>query len=290
VTRYAQSIANLEKANAANKARWVYGVWACAQCGAEKPATAHQQRQTYCSKPCMAAAYRIRMLGEANPNAGTGQYTCAACSVSFKSYNKRKFCSQACYHGTKPAPQRQPRQKKLKQQLTLRLVKPTPPPKPPRPSGRVMRDCGNCRQPFEGYRSIPRLYCSYGCFTASGGPFRAGMAAAKAKMKYGAKRDANHNELMAEIRRHCTAHDLSAAGCGIPDGMAWVGGAWHLFDIKNPRTGYGRRGLNTVQKKWVAQAKGGPVYLIYTLEEAQRFGRGEFDGLRKHVADEEVSA
>jgi hypothetical protein len=98
--------------------------------------------------------------------------------------------------------------------------------------------------------------------------------------KYGAKKDANHTELMNIIKGLCAAFDLSNAGFGIPDGIAWVNSAWRLFDIKNPKTGYGRRGLNAVQRKWINRYEGGPVYLIYTADEAKKFAVGELDGLK----------
>lgn len=100
-------------------------------------------------------------------------------------------------------------------------------------------------------------------------------------MKYGPKKDANHNEIFEELRKHCAVYDLSTAGRGLPDGIAWIQAAWHLFDVKNPKTGYGKRGLNEVQKKWIQQWKGGPVYLIYTEDEARRFGCGDFSGIKR---------
>lgn len=99
-------------------------------------------------------------------------------------------------------------------------------------------------------------------------------------MKYGAKKDANHNEIFAELRKHCYVLDVSAAGSGLPDGIICIDGKLYLFDVKNPKTGYGRRGLNAVQKKWVEQWKGIPVYLIYTVEEAARFAKGDFTGIK----------
>ena len=100
-------------------------------------------------------------------------------------------------------------------------------------------------------------------------------------MKYGPKKDANHNEIFDELRKHCAVYDLSTTGRGMPDGLAWIEGAWHLFDVKNPKTGYGKRGLNPIQKKWIQQWQGGPVYLIYTEDEASRFGRGNFTGIKR---------
>lgn len=125
------------------------------------------------------------------------------------------------------------------------------------------------------------MYCSYKCHLDSGGAFRAGIAASKAIMKYGAKKDANHNQIFTELRKHCAVYDFSAMGHGLPDGIAWIKESWHLFDVKNPKTGYGRRGLNPVQIKWVNQWKGGPVYLIYTEEEAVQFGIGNFSGIKR---------
>jgi hypothetical protein len=100
-------------------------------------------------------------------------------------------------------------------------------------------------------------------------------------MKYGAKKDANHNELFEELRKHCGVFDLSAVGNGVPDGIAWVNESWHLFDIKNPKTSYGRKGLNSVQKKWISQWSGGPVYLIYNVDDAIALGLGNFSKLKK---------
>lgn len=109
-------------------------------------------------------------------------------------------------------------------------------------------------------------------------------------MKYGAKKDANHAEIFEELRKHCKALDLSDVGRGLPDGMAWIGGAWHMFDVKNPKTSYGKRGLNTIQKKWIAQAEGALVYLIYTVDEAREFGCGNFAAIKTEDGKDEAIA
>jgi hypothetical protein len=102
----------------------------------------------------------------------------------------------------------------------------------------------------------------------------------RARANYGVKKDANHNVIFEMLRVRCGVFDLSSAGGGVPDGIAWIYGAWHLFDVKNPKTGYGRRGLNAIQNKWISQWPGGPVYLLYTVEEAERFSRGDFLGIK----------
>lgn len=99
-------------------------------------------------------------------------------------------------------------------------------------------------------------------------------------MKYGARKDANHDDVVKAIRETAIVYDLSALGRGVPDGLAWICGSWQLFDVKNPKTSYGKKGLNEIQKKWISQWQGGPVYLIYTEDEARKFASGHMDGLK----------
>ena len=255
-------------------------MWKCKECGVEKRATVHQMRHTYCSMECMSKAYKSRMAGADNPNyRDSGTRTCEQCGKDYKSYNKtQRYCSHKCYSETRPR----------------KAPKPKKPPRPPAkgyikkgrpPSKKVSGECLNCKAVISYLPSNPRKYCSYACHIADGGAQRAGDAAAKAKMKYGAKKDANHKELMQAIRTITAAHDLSNAGFGVPDGIAWVNDGWHLFDIKNPKTAYGRRGLNKRQKDWASDWRGGPVYLIYNVDEALQFARGEFEGLKRFPAD-----
>lgn len=149
-----------------------------------------------------------------------------------------------------------------------------------------MRACANCGTSFRVYPSMTKRYCSYECHLATGGAQRAGWASVQAVKKYGAKKDANHKELMTELRKHCAVYDMSDFGCGCPDGVAWIANnTWQFFDIKNPKTAYGKRGLNAVQRKWLGQHKGGPIYLLYTVEDAFRFALGQLDGLKFESGD-----
>ena len=100
------------------------------------------------------------------------------------------------------------------------------------------------------------------------------------RMKYGAKKDANHDEVFEAIRKHTAANDFSSAGRGIPDGVAWIDGGWQFFDVKNPETSYGKKGLNKLQKDWASKWNGGPVYLIYTAKEGEQFARGDYKGIK----------
>ena len=96
-----------------------------------------------------------------------------------------------------------------------------------------------------------------------------------------AKKDANHKEIFGVIESICPVKDLSEAGRGIPDGIAWINNGWHWFDVKNPKTGYGRRGLNKRQKEWASDWRGGPVFLIYTKDEAEKFAKGYWCELKR---------
>lgn len=148
------------------------------------------------------------------------------------------------------------------------------------------RACESCGKKFRVYPSMTQRYCSYECHLRSGGAFRAGLASAAAVRKYGAKKDANHTEIIAAMRKLCPVYDMSSHGHGLPDGVAWVGdSSWQFFDIKNPETAYGRRGLNAIQKKWLGNRKGGPVFLIYTVAEAEQFAKGNFEDLKFECGD-----
>lgn len=272
--------------------------WRCTHCGKEARPTAHQMRKTYCSSACMSAAYKVRMAGEANPNfRSSGKQTCVQCLAEFRSYHKKKFCGQKCYHQSRIVREKRPCQHCGKEYMpnvdgrkycSVGCVKAA---KPrvfdlPKPRPVHLTNCHHCQTEFRSSPSSNRKYCSYKCHLSSGGAKRAGDASTMAKLKYGAKKDANHNEIFDYLNALTAVKDLSNAGCGVPDGVAWVGNGWRLFDVKNPNTGYGRRGLNKRQKSWADDWRGGPVYLIYNLDDAARFARGDFASLKQYPEPE----
>jgi hypothetical protein len=73
------------------------------------------------------------------------------------------------------------------------------------------------------------------------------------RKQYGAKKDANHKEIVKALEQMgaCVV-DFSSIGGGMPDLAVWCRAAWHMVEIKNLETGYGRRGLNKLQevKDW----------------------------------------
>lgn len=275
-----------------------YGIWKCSSCAVEKLGTARQMRKKYCSMSCYGKGKSLDVLGPANTNYKGGcSKTCIFCGGFYESYNKsRKFCSKKCHVASINAGKKikAPKQKKEAHHKScvycgqlFRCCKTSSKTTCSsscsgslRSSKETIKTCAMCGVDYRSPPSQNRKFCSYKCHLDSGGAFKAGMAAAKAIMKYGPKRDANHSELFAVLRKHCAVYDVSTSGMGIPDGIAWINGAWHLFDIKNPKTGYGKRGLNQVQKKWLSQAPGGPIYLLYTVEDAENFATGKFGGLK----------
>jgi hypothetical protein len=282
------------------------GFWKCATCGIEKVPTAHQRRQKDCSYACMAISYKKRLLGKNNPNFKNASIkTCAYCGLEYNSYVKtRKFCSQSCYTSLKTKdkikhePKPKVRHTKLCRSCGVEFfcapsIRKTTCSKACKIElinlKKNFKNCCQCGEKFSLFKSQNnKKYCSYKCHLDSGGAFRAGIASTEARLKYGPKKDANHNEIFEELRRYCAVYDLSSAGCGLPDGLAWISNQWILFDVKNPKTAYGKRGLNSVQKKWLSQWKGGPVYLIYTTEEAKKFANGEFDGIKFDRPDDDL--
>ena len=231
---------------------------ACLACGSP----VKRAGKIYCSRNC----FHTSQIGALNGNwSNAGEKRCMLCGVHYHSYKKeRQFCSQRCYHLTRPAvPTRCPSPPRIK--------KPTYCPKPPRPTRTITQDCRQCKEQFTSPMSSSRIYCSYACHLASGGAWRAGMAAAKATMKYGAKKDANHHEVASALEAiGVSVIDTSGLGGGFPDFILGFRGDTLLMELKNPKTSYGRRGLNPNQLKWKASWTGGPYAVVDGVEAAIR--------------------
>ena len=281
-----------------------FEVWKCAECGTEARATAHQMRRTYCSKSCMALGYAKRLKGKSNPNfKSAAPKICATCDKEYNSYSKTsKYCSLTCRNPQKTEKplaecpkcnsgfKRKTSDQKYCSQECYKAAKAKPKKNwyQPRPRAKNLKNCEHCSKEFHSAKSSARKFCSYECFLDSGGAQRAGDAAAMAKRAYGGKKDANHHEIFDALSKLIPVRDLSDAGCGVPDGIAWIKDGWHLFDVKNLKTGYGRRGLNPRQRKWADDWRGGAVYLIHDVDEAILFATGRFDQLKKFPEDNRI--
>lgn len=128
-----------------------------------------------------------------------------------------------------------------------------------------------------------RKFCSYECHLASGGAIRAGLRAAEMARKYGAKKDANHVPIVDLLRKCGVPHiDVSGIGCGMPDLVVNIRDRFELWEIKNRKTSYGRKGLSKNQKAWADGWRGSPVYVIHDVDEALRFINGDLAGIESY--------
>jgi endogenous inhibitor of DNA gyrase (YacG/DUF329 family) len=173
---------------------------------------------------------------------------CVICNCEFRLKNKSKYCA----NHKKEAKENQ----KIKPKKTKSLIK---------------TNCLHCKKDFEHYKSQNRIFCSYKCFLDSGGAWRAGMAASEATMKYGLKKDANHNEIVEALKIvGASVIDMSSVGNGFPDLIVGFRSQTLLMEIKNPKTGYGKRGLNKNQQKWKEYWLGGSFCVVDSVDSALR--------------------
>lgn len=84
-----------------------------------------------------------------------------------------------------------------------------------------------------------------------------------------ARKDANHNELVALFERlGCTVAQMHACGVpGFPDIAVGSMGRTFLVELKNPNSRYGRSGLNANQSAFARDWRGGKVYMASTTDE-----------------------
>jgi hypothetical protein len=248
--------------------------------------------------------------GEKNPNyKNAGKRICTCCGIEYHSYNKTsKYCTSACYvkdqkeriiesalKGSK-APKK-PREKlgyrlickfcsisfrslthsrycqdhkkeaKEAQVAKIKIGQPRNPDK------HITSNCLHCKKEFQFFKSTKALrkYCSYECHLNSGGAWRAGIASSKATMKYGAKKDANHHEVVDALKKAgAYVLDMSHVGGGFPDLIIGFCSKTILMEIKNPKTSYGKRGLNKNQLKWKEQWTGDTYCVVDSPEAALR--------------------
>lgn len=117
----------------------------CPTCGVWFPVKrSHAPHATYCSRQCMAAGYRERLCGSANPNyRAAGWHVCSTCGASFHTYNKaQRRCSLAC------RPHRSWPPKKEAPPKPIKAVAPKLEKKATQPHVRVIRHCVCCDVPL----------------------------------------------------------------------------------------------------------------------------------------------
>jgi hypothetical protein len=239
------------------------GLHICVGCGGEF--SSHLKSRKYCSHACyikhrtitpeLSKAYRTAgnksaALRALNPRPVLGRRRiCKACGVSFRHENRRAYCDDHQHIA-----------KAVGLEKAQSVVKPK--------LGHLWA-CEHCGAGFYRTAKSIRKFCSYECHLASGGAIRAGLAAVRATMVYGAKKDANHKEIVDAITKCGVPFiDMSALGCGVPDLLVEAQGRLQLWEIKNRKTSYGRKGLNKNQKAWAESWRGSPVRIINSVDDA----------------------
>jgi hypothetical protein len=140
-----------------------------------------------------------------------------------------------------------------------------------RENKKAKTNCLNCGKYFTFSKSTQRIFCSYDCFKKNGGPQRAGFADVEKIEMYGRKKDANHNEIVdALTNAGAYVIDMSHVGKGFPDLIVGFQNTTILMEIKNPKTSYGKRGLNKNQLEWKEKWLGGAYCVVDSIEAALR--------------------
>lgn len=134
------------------------------------------------------------------------------------------------------------------------------------------RTCEQCNRSFHSYNKA-RRFCSMVCRDRG-----------SEHLRTNAKKDANH-DLIVEVltKGGAFVRDLSRAMFGVPDLLVWHHGAWHLIEVKNPKTSYGKRGLNKMQAGWAKSWQGGPIYIVRTVDDALAFLGGKLTPVSKEA-------
>lgn len=248
----------------------------------------------YCSKTCMATAYKTRMIGNANPNyREASKKVCERCGADFHSYVKsRRFCSSICANDSRRKPDKMCQicgTKILRHQknLVCRNCKTNIGRAESKNNKNNCRECGTeiyraatlCRPCFSsGKTRLPMPACAV-CGAVV--PKRSRKYcdpcwAVIPKQKRGTARrqDANHTEIVVALkRRKYCVFDTSSLGSGFPDIIVLrrnggVGEAV-LMEIK---TKVGK--LNERQRQWHANIPA-PVFVVRNIDEAFRALNGD---------------
>lgn len=100
------------------------------------------------------------------------------------------------------------------------------------------------------------------------------------KPHYVVIRDGNHKAIVNSLEKMgCEVIDLAGVGDGIPDLLVECHRELYLVEVKNPETGYGKRGLNTNQKKRATLWQKVRVYVIHTIDDCVTFVQGDRESL-----------
>lgn len=90
-------------------------------------------------------------------------------------------------------------------------------------------------------------------------------------MRRAARLDANQKQIIDALNAAgACVLDMSRVGGGFPDLIVGFQSKTILMEIKNPKTAYGRKGLNDNQLKWKESWIGGPYCVVDSIDSALR--------------------
>jgi hypothetical protein len=201
------------------------------------------------NKKQIAASLRnIKLATEKKKSISHGEWFCKVCKIEKRAtiHQLRKtYCSKECMaidYKIKTLGSNNPNFKNSKEKI-----------------------CKYCGKTF--YVSQKQKYCSHSCFVKDDFPLRTH-----------ARKDLNHKELVDILEMGgASVKDTSKLANGFPDILVWHFNEWHLIEIKNPKTSYGKKGLSKSQKSFAENWNGGPVFVLKTSEDAKNFLNGKFE-------------
>jgi hypothetical protein len=220
----------------------------------------YSKTRKYCSLKCYVKHQKDRIASQAKeasllprkPKQKLGyKLICNFCKIDFRNLTKRKYCNEHRDEAKKA-------QSKSYKRISI--------------SGKKeILNCLYCKKEFEHYKSNPKIYCSYQCHLDNGGAQKAGLASLEKTLIYGRRKDANHNDVVdALTKAGAYVLDMSHVGSGFPDLIIGYKKETLLVEIKNPKTSYGRKGLNKNQLKWRESWTGGAYCVVDSPEAALR--------------------
>jgi hypothetical protein len=204
------------------------------------------------SKKIEAAINNLKKAQLTNSEKQFGVWKCLECGIEKKAtvhQNRKKYCSSSC--------------------VSIVYKKTLKGSNNPNYSNAGLKICLFCEKEYKNYNK-KSIFCSIKCRNEYG----------NIHLRNNARKDNNHNYIVSLLKQGgAVVKDMSKAMNGMPDLLVWHMEKWHLIEIKNPETSYGKKGLSPSQKKFAEEWKGGPVMIVQTKEDVDKFLIGEFKDL-----------
>jgi endogenous inhibitor of DNA gyrase (YacG/DUF329 family) len=205
------------------------------------------------SKKLASSLENLKKANDVNKSKKFGIWRCKTCNKEARAtvHQLRKtYCSSACMaldYKTRLSGENNPRYKNAAE-----------------------KTCLSCGKIYKSYQK-DRKFCSHECYNKE-----------NFHLRTYAKKDANHNMLVEILQSGgASVKDMSKMAGGFPDILVWYLEEWHLIEIKNPKTHYGKQGLNKLQKQFAEGWNGGAVFVFKTEDDAKNFLAGKFEEIEQ---------